>query len=677
MLYKGDINWCKNDSVYLIPRNFASIKLKLQISLFAIQWTNNTRLNVVCNNNNGTIFVKGVINTNNIIATWNNLIKFAKNIYIIFLKKIILLKSFFICIRITMNINQLYEIIDSIPQMIWKFDVDNKKILYSNKNWNSYTNNAIDIFDKNIIHQSDVFFINTRGFFSVKRRLKSMDGIYRWFLTQAIEKESGIWYGTCTDIEQVVVQELLKETEKETAIKARQIEKDIAETIRLTLFDKAKLLTNEKNDSEKIRINLAKGVERDRLTAEKIRNVLVDKAKLLENEKNDAEKTRLLLAEGAKILANEVVEKELEKEVAEKIRLILFEKAKILANEKNDAEKTRISLAKTVETDKNNAEKTRIELSQHAKVLANKALENEFEKELAETVRIKLSEYADILAINVLKKDVEKNLAEHTRIVLSNHAKVLAGEVLITNELLHQMQIDKLLVSESHDLQNKANMNTIAEISHEIRNPLNGVMGIVGLLEDSNLRPEIREYVNSLKEASSMLLSVVNDVLDISKLEAGKLEIEYRLYNPNDILNDIFIVYLSVIHSKGIKFINESHVNKSILGDSQKIKQILNNLISNAIKFTSHGTITIRTEIDNHFIYYHIIDTGIGISEEYMKKLFKPYSQADSSISRLYGGTGLGLSICQKLVNLMNGEIHVDSVAGSGSTFWIKIPLRS
>jgi signal transduction histidine kinase len=652
-----------------------------------------------------------------------------------------------------MNETELLEIINNIPQMIWKIKVNNNNIemLFANKSWSDYTNNTTNIFDNSIVHPDDISsLINKKGSFSVKRRLRDNKDIYHWFLTRAVEGETGIWFGSCTDIEQVVIAEEtrieLAETvanDKEFALKTRQIEKDISETIRITLFDKANLLSDEKDEAETIRIKLAKGVERDKKTAEKIRLALIDKANFLENE-----------TEGAKILANEVVEKELEKEVAEKVRLILFEKAKVLANEKdiadgkrialeqergiaeatrielskhakvladkaitnefekylanerrvaleesaeilaNDviekeqergiAEETRLELSKHAQVladkaitdefekdladerrialkesanilsqEREVAEKTRIELSRYAQILANKALEKEFEKEIAEKVRVKLSEYAEVLAIRVLKKDVEKNIAEHTRIVLSNHAKVLAGEVLITNELLHQMQLDKLSVSESHELQNKANMETMAEMSHEIRNPLNGVIGIVGLLADSDLRPDIREYVDSLKEASTMLLNVVTDVLDISKLDSGKLEVECIEYKPSDILADMFMVYLSITHSKGITLINECDNNLIVNGDPQKIKQILNNLISNAIKFTSDGSITIRVNVSDDFIYYYVVDTGIGISNEHLKKLFKPFSQANSSISRLYGGSGLGLHICKKLASLM------------------------
>jgi signal transduction histidine kinase len=406
-------------------------------------------------------------------------------------------------------------------------------------------------------------------------------------------------------------------------------------------------------------------------------------------EKELADEKRIKLEESAEILASDVIEKERERGIAETTRIELSKYAQVLADkavtdelEKDLADEKRIKLEESAEIlasdviekeqEREVAEETRIELSKYAQVLANKALEKEFEKKIAENVRIKLSEYAEVL---VLKKDVEKNIAEHTRIVLSNHARVLAGEVLITNELIHQMQLEKLSVSESHELQNKANIETMAEMSHEIRNPLNGVIGIVGLLEDSDLRPDIREYVNSLKEASIMLLNVVTDVLDISKLNSEKIEVESIDYKPSDILNDMIMVYLSITHSKGITLLNECDNELIVNGDPQKIKQILNNLISNAIKFTSDGSIIIRVTASQDFICYYVIDTGIGISQEHLNKLFKPYSQANSSISRLYGGSGLGLHICKKLVNLMKGEIHADSITGSGSTFWIKIPL--
>jgi signal transduction histidine kinase len=507
------------------------------------------------------------------------------------------------------------------------------------------------------------------------------------------------------------------------AVIEKELERDTAEKIRLVLYEKAKTLACERVTAEKTRMTLAEGakilasnviekeIERD--MAEKIRLTLYDKAVT-------AEKTRMTLAEGAKILASDVIEKKIEWELAEKIRITLSEKAKLLASERDTAEQTRIDLARDAiekeheridlardaeilasdaiekkherdtaektritlaesakilanrvvqrEQEKELAEETRLALLEHAKVLANVALTNEFEKELAEQVRVKLSEYAKVLATDVLKKDLERNLAEHTRIVLSKHAKVLAGEVLITNELLLQMQLDKVLVSES-------NTASMAEMSHEIRNPLHGVIGIIEMMSDIELRPELRDYVDSLKELSSMLLNVVNDVLDISKLDSRKLEIEYISYDPYNIINDLCIVYSSMIQSKGLHLIHQVNTDTNVVGDPHRIKQILNNLMSNAIKFTERGDITLSVEILGENIVYSVKDSGMGITSENLEKLFKPYSQLNTSTSRLYGGSGLGLSICRKLVELMGGTIGANSTKSVGSTFWVKIPL--
>ena len=454
----------------------------------------------------------------------------------------------------------------------------------------------------------------------------------------------------------------------------------------MTLYEKAKLLATEKDTAEKIRIVLAESAKilaSDAIEREIKREITEQKAKLLAMERDAAEKTRIHLAEGAKILASDAIERELKREIAE-------QKAKFLAIEKNNAEETRIHLAEGAkilasdaiekEQEKQIAEDTRIELLEHAKVLANIALTKEFEKELAERVRVKLSEYAKVLAIDVLKKDIERNLAEDTRIILSNHAKILAGEVITTNELVLQMKLDRVSDSELYAIMDRANLEnraSMAEMSHEIRNPLHGVIGIIELMSDIELIPEIKEYVDGLKELSKMLLNVVNDVLDISKLDCGKLQIESILYHPYTIINDICIVYSSIVESKGLHLLHDVDKDMDVVGDPHRIKQILNNLMSNAIKFTEQGDITIKAEKIGEYIIYSVSDSGNGISNINLGKLFQPYSQLDVSTSRLYGGSGLGLSICKKLVDLMDGEIGADSREGIGSTIWIKIPCQN
>jgi signal transduction histidine kinase len=651
----------------------------------------------------------------------------------------------------------MLDILNNVPQMIWTIETGNN-FSFSNALWNEYTNNAKSLFDVNIIHPEDLYkmlniweknILENKTLFTITHRIKSRDGIYKWFLTRSIKNESGIWFGTCTDINDIIVSEEqtliqnIKEkeiekrhsTEIQQAEKTRiilaegakilasdaiekEIEKEIAEKIRIKLCNQAKMLAQEKKNAETTRLLLAEGAktlakeviekEQQKKIAETTRLLLAEGAITLAKEVVEAEKTRLLLAEGAKTLAKEVLQKEQQTKIAENTRLLLAEGAKTLAKEVVEAENTRLllvedaknlanevvekehekqiaettrlllvedakNLAKQVlqkEEEKQIAETTRLLLAEEAKILAKKAVDKEFEKKIAEEVRIKLSDYAKVLAINVLEKDIERNLAEHTRIVLSRHAKVLAGEVLVTNQLLLQMQLEKVYL-------NKSNMETIAEMSHEIRNPLNGVIGIVELMSEIDLIPELKDYVDKLKEASSMLLIVVNDVLDISKIDAGKLQIECIKYKPFDIITDLFMVYLSIVESKGFTLIQDVDKEQAIYGDPHRIKQILNNLLSNAIKFTSSGSITIRTYISDGFITYYVIDTGIGIEETDMHKLFKSYSQTNSSISRLYGGSGLGLSICNKLVNLMHGKIYAESTIGSGSTFWFKIPLQN
>jgi signal transduction histidine kinase/ActR/RegA family two-component response regulator len=221
----------------------------------------------------------------------------------------------------------------------------------------------------------------------------------------------------------------------------------------------------------------------------------------------------------------------------------------------------------------------------------------------------------------------------------------------------------------------------LANMSHEMRTPLNVVVGLTDLqMEDNNLPGNVLNDLKKINNAGALLLSIVNDVLDISKIEAGKLELTLEKYDIASLLNDIITLNMIRIESKPIKFKIEidEELPKELFGDELRVKQIFNNLLSNAFKYTKQGAVTLRIECrkineENIMIYIAISDTGIGIRPEDMKKLFSEYNQVDSRANRKIEGTGLGLSIAKKLVELMDGEISVESVYGSGSTFFISV----
>lgn len=223
---------------------------------------------------------------------------------------------------------------------------------------------------------------------------------------------------------------------------------------------------------------------------------------------------------------------------------------------------------------------------------------------------------------------------------------------------------------------NKMKNEFTANITHELRTPINGIKGMAEGLENTELTPQQEETVGIILHCCDNMTKIINDILDFSKIEAGKIEIENNEFSLRKFLNDQLAFHIVKINEKGLKLlVNVSgNVPDYVIGDELRLGQVLNNLFSNAIKFTSSGNIAIELTSNNLEdgsieLFFLIIDTGIGISDEEKDKLFKSFSQVDGSITRRFGGTGLGLAITKQLVTLMGGTISVDSEKGKGSTF--------
>ena len=224
----------------------------------------------------------------------------------------------------------------------------------------------------------------------------------------------------------------------------------------------------------------------------------------------------------------------------------------------------------------------------------------------------------------------------------------------------------------------------LATMSHEIRTPMNGVLGMLDLLSTTALTVEQDEMVRIIGDSASTLLTIIDDILDVSKIEAGKMHLERVSTKLSELLESTLDLVAARARDKDIEmaWLLDADVPDFIFGDPVRLRQILLNLLGNAVKFTQHGHVALKASLtgqDGSFISvrFEVEDTGIGLTEEQQARLFQPFSQADDSTTRRFGGTGLGLSICRRLVSMMGGDIGVTSRENSGSTFWFEVPLET
>ena len=260
----------------------------------------------------------------------------------------------------------------------------------------------------------------------------------------------------------------------------------------------------------------------------------------------------------------------------------------------------------------------------------------------------------------------------------------LIGSIGIHLDITEQKQLEfelELAKSKAEE-SSKAKEAFLANMSHEIRTPLNAIIGMIRELGKEKLSDKQATYVHNTSVASHHLLSVLNNILDISKIEAGELQLDPHHFNLLEILNDVRTIMIGKAEEKGLylKINADKNKNSYFIGDSSRFRQVFLNLIGNAIKFTHHGGVTIHYEVENLYegyeaVYLTITDTGVGIEESYLKNIFNKFSQEDSSTSRKYGGSGLGMAITYELIQLMNGTIQIQSKKNAGTEISIKFLL--
>jgi signal transduction histidine kinase len=264
---------------------------------------------------------------------------------------------------------------------------------------------------------------------------------------------------------------------------------------------------------------------------------------------------------------------------------------------------------------------------------------------------------------------------------------VLLLSITVITRMLRRREADMLEAIELRhqaEASNRAKSEFLANMSHEIRTPMNGIIGMTQLLAYTETTPEQREYLDCIRSSGSNLLAIINDILDLSKIEAGKIHVEAIEFSPRMSFSTVSAPQIPRILVKNLNLCVDiaDDVPDLVIGDGFRLHQILLNLLNNAIKFTETGSITLaltKAEEQNGIVMlrFSVSDTGIGIDPDMLEQVFQPFEQADASTTRKYGGTGLGLTICRRVTGLMGGRVWAESTPGQGSTFFVELPFKT
>ncbi|MDD2816993.1 MAG: PAS domain S-box protein [Thiotrichaceae bacterium] len=278
----------------------------------------------------------------------------------------------------------------------------------------------------------------------------------------------------------------------------------------------------------------------------------------------------------------------------------------------------------------------------------------------------------------------EKSVLEIKYSPLRDKQNRLAGTIAVAIDITERRRYESELhrAKELAESASHSKSEFLAAMSHEIRTPMNGIIGVTDLLLRTPMNNQQQHYVDMIRNSGEGLLHVINDILDFSKIEAGKLSLENIEFNLHHLLEEVVSLFATAAQRKHLEVVCQYPIklNTCLIGDPSRLRQVLNNLLGNAIKFTEHGEVSVHVDVleethEDVILHFEVRDTGVGIDNVIGERLFKPFTQADSSTTRHYGGTGLGLAISRRLVQLMGGEIGLTSQIGKGTTLWFNLPV--